>query len=284
MSAADELKLRRRLAISADVVFETAWRIGSGREGETMSDLGVVLDPQGRPVLPGSSLKGKLRATCEALAHALGLTACMLDVAASGVECISDIRWTSEPGRDIRREHQRAIQDGPEALLAWLNRRTCGVCKLFGSPGRAARLRISDGTLRGETAPVVQVRDGVVLDRDSHTAVPKLKYDFEVSPSDVRYGIRLDVDNPSDADLALLGAALFDWSAGSSLGGGTSRGLGRFRLENIELRAVNFEDPKQRRAFLTSTDPNRRLTPVADWQAYFTPHIERQAATVPQEA
>jgi CRISPR/Cas system CSM-associated protein Csm3 (group 7 of RAMP superfamily) len=204
----------------------------------------------------------------------------MLDEAASGVECLGDVRVFSR-----RREgHRQALRRGPDALLAWLDAHTCGVCKLFGSVGRAARLRVSDGALRAGAAPVVQVRDGVVLDRDSRTAVPGLKYDYEVSPSDVRYRIRLDVDNPSDADLALLGAALFDWSAGSSLGGGTSRGLGRFRLENVVLRAVDFADPKQRRAFLTSTDPDKRLTQVADWQTYFNRHIERQVATAPQEA
>lgn len=52
-----DFALRRKISVTADLVFETAWRIGSGREGES-SDLGVVLDPAGQPVLPGSSLKG----------------------------------------------------------------------------------------------------------------------------------------------------------------------------------------------------------------------------------
>src|SRR5436305_2403523 len=106
VSPAEALRLRRRFALTADVVFDTAWRIGSGREGETMSDLGVVLDPQKRPVLPGSSLKGKLRSTCETLAHALNLSACQLNVAASGVGCASDVKWfyMEQGGADRRRE------------------------------------------------------------------------------------------------------------------------------------------------------------------------------------
>ena len=55
-----------------------------GRDDER--SLGVVLDPNGQPVLPGSSLKGRLRSTCEAVAHALNLRACMLSCAASGRE------------------------------------------------------------------------------------------------------------------------------------------------------------------------------------------------------
>ena len=45
--------MRSKTRVTADLVFETAWRIGSGREGKS-SDLGVMLDPSGRPVLPGS--------------------------------------------------------------------------------------------------------------------------------------------------------------------------------------------------------------------------------------
>lgn len=57
--------LQKKHRLTASLVFDTAWRIGSGEEGETMSDLGVVIDPKGQPVLPGSSLKGKLRSTSE---------------------------------------------------------------------------------------------------------------------------------------------------------------------------------------------------------------------------
>src|SRR5579884_3027756 len=213
----EALRLRRRYALDAQLVFDTAWRIGSGKEGETMSDLGVVLDPSGRPVLPGSSLKGKLRATCEALAHALNLSACQLNVAASGVRCASDVNWFYG-NEENTRGRRAAIEAGPQALLDFIAANTCDVCKLFGSPLQAARLRCADGTLWDDAAPVVQVRDGVVLDRDSHTAVRGLKYDYEVAPAGVRYGVRFDLDNATDADLALFGAALFEWTAGASLG------------------------------------------------------------------
>ena len=33
--------LRQKIRLTASLVFDTAWRIGSGKEGETMSDLGV---------------------------------------------------------------------------------------------------------------------------------------------------------------------------------------------------------------------------------------------------
>lgn len=272
MALIDELKLSRRLQVTARLVFDTAWRIGTGKEGITSSDLGVLLDPVGKPVLPGSSLKGRIRATCEGLAHALNLTACFLNVSASGVNCVSDVKDYYPTVKD---EHRAAIQDGgSQRLLEWINEHTCDVCKLFGSPVRGARLRCADGQLETHEAAIVQVRDGVVLDRDSHTAVPGLKYDYEVLPALTSFSIRFDLDNASDADEALFGAALFEWSAGGSIGGFTSRGLGRFHLEDVKVFGVNLEDPKERVAYLTTIDPAKRLRDRGDWKAYFTSKIE----------
>src|SRR5262249_42067434 len=145
---------------------------------------GIVLDPTGMPLLPGSSLKGKLRNTCEALAHALDLRACLLNFEASGVRCPSDVRLYGEEMRD---EVKKVLKAGLGAQLDWIETNTCDVCKLFGSPVRASRLRLSDGRLQNPEAVVVQVRDGVVLDRDSHTAVNGLKYDYEVAPAGTRF-------------------------------------------------------------------------------------------------
>ena len=265
------LQLQKKIRLTASLVFDTAWRIGSGKEGETLSDLGVVLDPIGQPVLPGSSLKGKLRSTCEALSHALGLTACMLNNEASGVKCTSDVKYYHE----VREQYQQALQKGLQDRLQWIAYNTCDVCKLLGSPVQAARLWVRDGSLK-EWASVVQVRDGVVIDRDSQTAVDGLKYDYEVVPPGSRFELCIDLENPTDQDRALLGTALFEWHAGSSIGGFTSRGLGRFHLEDIKLLGVDLKDPEQRVRFLTATKAEDRLGDWGDWEAYFTQLIKQQ--------
>lgn len=274
------IQLRRKTRLTACLIFETAWRIGSGQEGETMSDLGVALDFQGQPMLPGSSLKGKLRSTCEALAHALGLSACMLNSQASNVLCASDIQFFSKS----RKKYQEALRKGLDSRLQWIEKNTCDVCKLFGSPLRASRLRISDGALKA-WASVLQVRDGVVIDRDSQTAVDRLKYDYEVIPVGSRFEIQIDLENPTESDLALLGTAVFEWHAGSSIGGFTSRGLGRFRLENIQLADVNLDNPVQRVKFLTAVDAQDRFTVLDDWKDFFAQriHEQLQAPVQPEE-
>ena len=263
-------QLNEKVRLTASLVFDTAWRIGSGKEGETMSDLGVMLTTAGEPILPGSSLKGKLRSTCETLSHALGLNACMLNHKASGVKCTSDIDYY----RKVRDDYQKALKKGLEDRCEWIDRHTCDVCKLFGSPVKAGRLWVSDGTLK-DWASVVQVRDGVVIDRDSRTAVDGLKYDYEVVPPSSPFELCIDLENPTDADIALLGAALFEWCAGSSLGGFTSRGLGRFHLEDIKVSGVDLNDPDQLLKFLTGQNTEERLNPLEDWETYFSQRIEQ---------
>ena len=266
------IQLEKKIRLTAYLVFDTAWRIGSGKEGETMSDLGVVLDSNGNPVLPGSSLKGKLRSTCETLSHALGLSACMLNHAASGVSCASDVNYY----RSVRDNYQREYQKGVQPRLKWIDNNTCDVCKLFGSPVQAGRLWVSDGALK-DWASIVQVRDGVVIDRDSQTAVDGLKYDYEVVPLSSRFGLCIDLENPTDEDMALLGVALFDWHAGSSIGGFTSRGLGRFHLEDIKLSGVDMGNSEQRVKFLTGKTTEERFSDLENWETYFTHSIHLTA-------
>ncbi len=262
-------QLKKKIRLTASLVFDTAWRIGSGKEGETMSDLGVMLDATGQPVLPGSSLKGKLRSTCETLSHALGLRACMLNRAVSGISCTSDVKYYS----DVRGDYQDTYQQGVKPRLDWIANNTCDVCKLFGSPVQAGRLSISDGAVKKDWASIVEIRDGVVIDRDSQTAVDGLKYDYEVVPSSSQFEICIELENPNDSDLALLGAAMFDWSAGSSIGGFTSRGLGRFHLKDIILSGVDMDDPKQRVKFLTGKTTEERFSDLGNWEDYFILYI-----------
>mgnify|MGYP000002902104 CR=1 FL=1 len=276
LSIAEQLRLKRKLQVRGHIVFETAWRIGTGREGQT-SDLGVLLDAAGQPILPGSSIKGKLRNTCEALASALNLKACLLNSEASGVECPGDVRWYSRH----RDAYQSALRTGLQQQLDWIEKNTCDVCKLFGSPVQAARLRCSDGTLDNPAAAAVRVRDGVVLDRDSHTAVDGLKYDYETVAAGTAFRVCFDLDNPTPKDEALFGAALFEWASGSSLGGFTSRGLGRFRLEDIEIRGVDFDELKERVQYLTRPKAEDKLNDRGDWQSYFQTKIEEVLNTVP---
>lgn len=268
MSAGTYSRLRLELALT----FHTAFRIGSGREGQSMSDLGVVMTPGGEPYLPGSSLKGKLRVTAERFAPHLGLTACLLDSSLSGVRCCNCQLWASEHQECLKEIRQEKNATKKLERIAAV---TCHVCQLFGSTLKAGRLFLSDAAVM-DWAGIVEVRDGVVIDRDAETAVPGLKYDFESIPAGASFRCCLDAENLTMADRALLGAAVFEWCDGFTLGSGSSRGLGRAQVTSVKAWTLDLADPGQRTAYLL----RRTMQPLDQWKDYFAEAVARQISAV----
>ena len=217
--------------------FETAFHIGSGQEGEFLSDRGILRNHLNQPVLPGSTLKGKLRATAEQLAMHLKLRACLMDTGLSGISCLS------------ARGHSCAKEPSAQALvperLDWIKNNSCDICWLFGSPKHGSRVFCSDGSWNEVHSPIL-VRHGVALDRDSGTAVPKLKYDYEVVPGQTGFDLRIDIEEPEEHELALLAATLVEWQQGFRLGAMKSRGLGLAKLKISKLLSVDLSNHKQR--------------------------------------
>jgi CRISPR/Cas system CSM-associated protein Csm3 (group 7 of RAMP superfamily) len=117
----------------------------------------------------------------------------------------------------------------------------CDVCWLFGSPFSASRIFFQDGAL-ADWCDVIERRDGVVIDRDSERARDRLKYDFEVVPANTSFDIRIEVENPSEIELALIAIGLSEWQQGIRLGGGVSRGLGQASLQGLKIETVDFGD------------------------------------------
>lgn len=225
----------QKIRITGSLMFDTAFHIGSGKEGDLATDMGVLKDPQGWPVLPGSTLKGSFRATAERLVGYLGFSACMLDSNLSGKNCVGDqgyFKQVNEEFKEMKSEKEK---------LAWLEKHTCDVCRLFGSPLQASRIFFSDGRLTAWQG-AYQVRDGVAIDRDSGTARPGLKYDFEVASAGTVFEFGMEMDNPEEKDLALVSAVIAEWQSGFRLGGFTSRGLGRVVLRDAKIEQVDYRN------------------------------------------
>lgn len=243
--------------------FETPFHVGSGTEGAALSDLGILRDSRGRAVLPGSSLKGKLRTTAERLAPVLGQSACLLDESLSGQSCLSARGPDGKTSKTLDEliELQRKNKPAAERLAA-VQKRVCDVCWLFGSPGHAARLKVSEGQLckGGER---LELRHGVVLDRDSRTAVPKLKFDYDVSSAGAEFKVQIEIEESEDparreAEQALIWAVLSEWQVGLKLGGMSSRGLGHGRIHSLQLRGVDLSVAAERNRYLLKREWSAR--------------------------
>ncbi len=118
----------------------------------------------------------------------------------------------------------------------------CDTCRLFGSPFAAARLNVNDLYMpKEEWSGVLQIRDGVAIDRDSETAKDRLKYDFEVVPASATFDLEIVLENATPKDVQLICVGLSEFVHGfGTIGGKRSRGLGVGRLEKLRVSALEL--------------------------------------------
>ncbi len=195
-----------RIRLELQVELDTPFNVGSGAMGGSVADKPLLRDFQELPMVPASSLKGRLRHECERLARALGQECC------------------HPPDPDKMCQGQ-----WPDEF--------CPICRLFGSPWHISPLFFSDlkvpGT-GGTPPPRSALRYGVALSRHRRVAEEKLLYTTEIfGPVTLAGTIEGKV---SEEGLALLLAGLDFLFA---LGGGKSGGLGWCRLET---RAYRLDD------------------------------------------
>ncbi len=233
-TAQTELKLIGKLILEGEMQCETGLHVGAGKGSLEIggADNPVVKDAQGRPYVPGSSLRGRIRALLEQ---------------ATGMAVPSELVYISK-------------RKGQEVRIHQSDRPDDEICLLFGrSPGRAekaaggdesvaqatpARLSVFDAPLiAGSITPqmrenlddeLTEVKSENAIDRITSQANPRT---LERVPAGARFKIRMVLDLLCAEDsvlpaLLVQGLRLLEDDA---LGGGGSRGNGRVSFDNLKL-------------------------------------------------
>jgi len=269
-----------RLHLHGRLVFDSALRIGAQKsQSVDEPDLPVLRNAAGLPYIPGSSLKGALRSYVESVARALqgrptvqdrnlacisvGKASerptddlvCLLQNEVGLLKQVKPQEWhTSDrlPSELVRRlPPARMLQDAIAAhgegtvVDRTLRDLSCWTCRLLGAPWLASKVLVKDLVLLDEeTFFGTEIRDGVGIDRDAGRAAEGLKYQFEIVPAGVVFGLELLVENATEAELGLLWMGLSAFERGEVLmGGAKSRGLGwcRLILDWVASRYVTAE-------------------------------------------
>lgn len=214
----------RTVALHYRIDLTTSLHIGTGigfarMVDDTVCRAGPELGSEVRlPCIPGSSLKGKVRSRCEALARSFELHLC-------------------DKGGRVCKRHP------------------CIICRLFGSAYTPGRLRFADALLtepwrllaRPESSQeaamahepfaLSTVRMGNKLERATRTVEQEFLFSLEHTADQLQFAgsIHGHLEDrriagetlvlPAEAWLLLVGLQLVD-----KLGGGRSRGLGRCRI------------------------------------------------------
>ncbi|MFH1725981.1 MAG: type III-A CRISPR-associated RAMP protein Csm3 [Elusimicrobiota bacterium] len=225
-----ECRLLGKLIIEGEIEAKTGIRVGGPQTGLKISgvDLSVIRDPWGKPYVPGSSIKGKLRSLLE---HS------------------EDCRF--EGGKHECRDSA--------------SYRKCPSCRIFGvAPGGAefnvpslTRLMVSDAYLLNE-AELKQLHEAGNLELEltevkAETAIDRVQgkarsgglRQVERVPAGARFGLRLVLNVYSDEDKPELVPKIFKALSlleDDYLGGMGSRGYGRVKVGALALRWNSAED------------------------------------------
>lgn len=267
--------LERRYLFTGVLVLQTALHIGGSWTVGSSSDSPVIRTPEGLPFIPGSSFKGAFRSTVEKLALATGLQSCGL------IEDQGCIGAQGEEQRSFNNQWRNRSQN--EAYLSAVNQGLCDTCKLFGSPYAVSHILFSDllpPEGDSQAASMIQIRDGVAIDRDSEKAVDRLKYDYEVVGQAQTFQVSILLESPSDYDLALTCLGLNEYVAGlGHVGGKRSRGMGACRLDELTIyefdltHATAEERARRLQKYLLGKTPAEKMTLVSDAKAFLDEQI-----------
>jgi CRISPR-associated RAMP protein (TIGR02581 family) len=259
---------RNRLELTGQLTTITALRISQGRSMEPIgSDLPVVKDAFGRPLIPGASFKGAMRSRLESfLRGILGDNRKLVGNPAREEE------WsiTSDEVKKLKEQHTTDIELS-RAILA----ETDLASRLFGSPWFSSKFQVQDlNVLPSTWFDQYQERDGVSIDRDTETAAEGKLYDFQVVPAGTSFQFRSIVENAEDWELGLLMIGLHQFETEQiPLGGGRSRGLGVVRLKLDDIWWIDYPEEKPEELIeylkrLTSDQKDHYKLNVTEFEAY----------------
>ena len=301
----------RRYVFKGTLVLKTGLHVGSGWATGSPSDNPIIRTPDGSPFIPGSSFKGAFRSTVEKLALTIGLNGrlktCSLDHENEDSTCLTPQRSKlGEAFRTLRNYQNQIIsskrdEEGVKALervghkewsdnhpltedslLFLLDEHLCDTCKLFGSPYIASHITFADLLPPKEddlADKMVQIRDGVVIDRDSEKAVDRLKYDYEVVAPSQTFEMQIVLDNPSDTDLALTCLGLNEFVSGFGyIGGKRSRGLANCQIEGLNIYELDLRNSDKRaerlKKYVLNKTLDKKMTRLPNVESFLEQQIE----------
>jgi CRISPR-associated RAMP protein (TIGR02581 family) len=214
-------RLVNHCTIELTIIPEGPILIKSGKEGAdpTKPDMEFVetYHATGKTIyLPGSSLKGALRAHAERIVRTVGH--------ATRPEDTSQV-WASDPLKDDAEKYFKAakITDSTQ-----IYQQSCFIGQLFGNTAIASRLRIEDAYPIEEVK--LEERNGVAIDR-VFGSVAVGPFNYQVCTKG-KFKTKIHLKNFTLAQLGLLGLVLRDLNDGwFGLGFAKSRGLGTVSLQ-----------------------------------------------------
>lgn len=203
--------------------------IKSGKEGAdpTKPDMEFVetYHAGGRSIyLPGSSLKGAIRAHAERIVRTVG---------GDKRDDNSNLPWANDPLNDKYKylENIKSTSD--------IYKLSSFTDQMFGNTSIASRVRIEDAHPDKSKPLKIETRNGVAIDRLFGSTIPGALFSYEAC-TDGEFKTKIHLKNFTLAQLGLIGLVLRDLNDGwFGLGFAKSRGLGTVNV-NLKQAVVQY--------------------------------------------
>ena len=256
-----------RLSLVGDFVLDTPLRVSA-------QNVGIAADAYGRPIIPGSTFRGALRAYIESVLRGAydesqnkrqSVTLRGPDGRAAPVSRIVKLCCDSVDKRQDDLNYQGCLTTAIVAkwqadpvlrpnLDSALVDCSCQVCRLFGAPWLAGKVFVADLQARDWTG-TLQTRAGMAISRDRDTAIEGSQYQRQSVPPGTRFNFQLSAENvsPIEQGLLLLGLRAFEVGL-IGLGADRTRGLGYGRLA-IDWWNCRYVDADHLIAALLGAEP-----------------------------
>ena len=229
-------KFQNRVVVKARLVAVTPIFVGARADSFKPGTINgsCVKDVYGRPYIPGSSLKGVLRAFSATISE---------DEQDQPGKSVVNKKYKTKSDRDdtvreAKENHREKYKDksDDEILASLIAADSTRVELLFGSQVMAGKIKIADA-IPVENRIAMEVRNGVAIDRDTRTAFSGALFDTEVVPSGTAFDFAASAENLTPEEASLFGKLMEYFAEGNITVGGRSRaGLG-----NVELRDVTVK-------------------------------------------
>lgn len=231
-------KFHNRTIITGKIAALDPIHIGSSAKNSLNPveiDDSVLKDTTGRPVIPGSSIKGVVRSFFESVLRANGISSCLvMDTNQCCTEMMPAKKRIDEAKGDLKQSNIGKV----------VYENSCEACKLFGGREFAGKLMFKDCYLIGK--PILEFRDGVGIDRRTGAAMKGVKYDYEIVSQGSEFDFCLICENIDEDQEKYLNFIISQMESGNlSVGGKTTRGLGRFKLIDVQRQTQNANDFKK---------------------------------------
>jgi CRISPR-associated RAMP protein (TIGR02581 family) len=201
--------------------------VSSGILGFTEdADQTLIRDETGKFFVPGSSIKGPLRAQAERVIRFLKGDAC--DPTDMDDNCSKKIK-----------DRIKSSEESQDNLYQIVEELSCPICKIFGNGYLASKIFFTD--VYDETEQTTQIIENVAIDRFTGGTLEGAKFNTEVATR-VNLKGRIILKNIDEWQAGLIAFVLRDWMMGDiRIGFGKMNGYGRCKI-NLEKITLCWQD------------------------------------------